>query len=370
MDTKTQHGYLVMADISGFTSFVATTELAHAHDILTELLELLVARMTTLLTLSQVEGDCVFAFISEEKLPRSETLIELIESTYVAFKDHVEGIRRRTTCQCHACRSIPMLDLKFMVHYGEYAVRSVRATPELLGSDINLIHRLLKNHVAETTGWRAYVLLTRKCLEHMSAQLDGLVDQSETYEHLGEIKTCVVNLQPRYQALIDQRRIVVEPDQAQLTFVQACAAPPPVVWDWLNEPSRRAKCGFQDGLIFVAIIRPGGRTGVGARNHCLHGKDVAMVEDILDWRPFDYFTIVQKFKGCAAYMTYQLEPLLDGQGTQLHVYLNGTTPVPRFLNPLAFRWLFTRVFPMAKLYQRAAGFMAEEMAQRSGAHAG
>ncbi len=34
----TQHGYLLLADISGYTSYVATTELTHSQEILTELL--------------------------------------------------------------------------------------------------------------------------------------------------------------------------------------------------------------------------------------------------------------------------------------------------------------------------------------------
>jgi hypothetical protein len=33
----------------------------------------------------------------------------------------------------------------------------------------------------------------------------------------------------------------------------------------------------------------GGRRGVGSANHCMHGKD-AVVEEILDWRPYDYVT--------------------------------------------------------------------------------
>jgi hypothetical protein len=44
MSTNTQHGYLVIADISGYTSFVAKTELEHSQEILSELLELLVSR--------------------------------------------------------------------------------------------------------------------------------------------------------------------------------------------------------------------------------------------------------------------------------------------------------------------------------------
>jgi hypothetical protein len=33
----------------------------------------------------------------------------------------------------------------------------------------------------------------------------------------------------------------------------------------------------------------GGRRGPGSSNHCMHGKD-AVVEGILDWRPYDYVT--------------------------------------------------------------------------------
>ncbi|MEK7327512.1 MAG: DUF2652 domain-containing protein, partial [Chloroflexota bacterium] len=87
MDTKIQHGYLVLADISGYTAFLAGTELDHAHEVMSELLELIIERFTTVLTLSKLEGDAVFAYAAESKLPRGETLIELLESTYVTFKD-------------------------------------------------------------------------------------------------------------------------------------------------------------------------------------------------------------------------------------------------------------------------------------------
>jgi len=39
MERKTQTGYLVLADISGYTSFVAQTEIEHAHIALSILLE-------------------------------------------------------------------------------------------------------------------------------------------------------------------------------------------------------------------------------------------------------------------------------------------------------------------------------------------
>ena len=37
------------------------------------------------------------------------------------------------------------------------------------------------------------------------------------------------------------------------------------------------------------MIATGNRRGVGATNHCLHGAE-AGVEELLDWRPYDYFT--------------------------------------------------------------------------------
>ena len=49
MSQKTQHGYLILADIAGYTSYLAGVELTHAQEILTELLELLVERLLPLL---------------------------------------------------------------------------------------------------------------------------------------------------------------------------------------------------------------------------------------------------------------------------------------------------------------------------------
>ena len=119
MNQETQHGYLVLADISGYTSYLAGVELTHARDILTELLNLIVEHFKPFLSIVKLEGDAVFAHVSKANIARDETLLELFESTYLAFRDRVEGIRRRTLCQCNACKAIPTLDLKFILHFGE-----------------------------------------------------------------------------------------------------------------------------------------------------------------------------------------------------------------------------------------------------------
>ena len=50
-EQKMQHGYLMLADISGYTSYLAGVELDHAHEILSDLLETIVGSLKPLLTI-------------------------------------------------------------------------------------------------------------------------------------------------------------------------------------------------------------------------------------------------------------------------------------------------------------------------------
>lgn len=132
MSTPTQHGYLIIADISGYTSFVAKTELEHSQEILTELLELLITRFQPTMTISKLEGDAVFVYAPEEVFVCSETLIDFIESMYVAFRDKQLSMKRATTCTCNACRNIPSLDLKFFIHCGDYILNGPKSKPAFI----------------------------------------------------------------------------------------------------------------------------------------------------------------------------------------------------------------------------------------------
>jgi uncharacterized protein YndB with AHSA1/START domain len=327
MDTKTQHGYLIIADISGYSSFVAKSELEHAHDILSELLELILKHITTIFTLSKLEGDAIFAYAPDEKLARGETLLEMIESAYTAFKDKQEAIRRRTTCQCNACRNIPTLDLKFLAHHGDYIIQSIGGYREMVGTDVNLIHRLLKNHVADVSGWRGYALFTEQALSQVGLKPDGFQEMSETYD-IGEVKIFVTNLNDQYQMLRDLRYVMVDRSEADLVYEFDYPAPPPVVWDWLNDPQKRLKWEYADRHIFPFFM-PKGRTSVGAVNHCMHGKDLAMIETVLDWRPFDYFTITQDvLQAVLMTITFQLKPTATGTHMTYICSLQPQIPLP------------------------------------------
>ena len=201
MERRTQTGYLVLADISGYTSFVAQTEIEHADMALSFLLETIVEKISNLLTICQLEGDAVFAYIEESRLQEAKSLLDLVDQTYLAFRDKALALYSQATCPCRACRALPTLDLKFMVHHGEYLIQQVAGVRHLLGTDVNLIHRLAKNHVSESTGWKGYALFTNQGLERLQTDKTSFVRQTESYEHLGDVETYVRDMHVRYEAM-------------------------------------------------------------------------------------------------------------------------------------------------------------------------
>ena len=201
MERKTQTGYLVLADISGYTSFVAKTEIEHADMALSFLLETIVEQVSGLLTICQLEGDAVFAYIEESQLQEARPLLELIDQTYLAFRDKALALYSQATCPCRACQALPTLDLKFILHHGQFLMQKVANVEHLLGTDVNLIHRLSKNHVSQATGWKGYALFTDPVLERLRTDKTSFVRQSESYEHLGEVETYVMDMHVRYEAM-------------------------------------------------------------------------------------------------------------------------------------------------------------------------
>jgi hypothetical protein len=201
VERKTQTGYLVLADISGYTSFVAQTEIEHADIALSYLLETIVEKLDDLLTISKLEGDAVFAYAEESRLQEAKPLLALIDQTYLAFRERALALFQGSSCPCRACRALPTLDLKFLVHHGNFIIQQVAGIKDLLGTDVNLVHRLAKNHISESTGWKGYVLLTEPVLKQMQFDGDRFFKRCESYEHLGEVNIYCMDMHIRYEEM-------------------------------------------------------------------------------------------------------------------------------------------------------------------------
>jgi len=321
MESPIQHGYLILADISGYTSFIAETELDHGPNVLHHLITLILDQLTPALELAEVEGDAVFVYASASRISRGELLLELIEATYLAFRNRQRSMRHNATCPCKACQSISNLNLKFITHYGAYILQEVAGKKKPVGSCVNLAHRLLKNSVGSTMGWEGYALFSETSLQQMGIDPDEAYRGVETYEHLGDVRTVSTNLDARYQELVKSRREVLTEQKADRVESYVFQAPAPVVWDWLNDPHKRTR--WFKGSNWVVKERPYGRTGRASKNHCTSS---GFIEYILDWHPFEYYTVrLQKGK-IAIKLTAELKPADDGTRVQWNIKLDNTLP--------------------------------------------
>ena len=52
-----------------------------------------------------------------------------------------------------------------------------------------------------STGWKGYALFTDPVLERMRLGKDSFFKQSETYEHLGDVETYVIDMHARYEEM-------------------------------------------------------------------------------------------------------------------------------------------------------------------------
>jgi hypothetical protein len=282
-----EQGYLVIADISGYTSFLTRTELEHAHGIVGELTALVIARLGEPLRFVELEGDAVFAYAPVAAFADAERLLDMIEGCYVAFQLRLEEIRRATTCTCLACELIGALDLKFVAHLGSFVLQQTPTGLKPFGPDVILVHRLLKNGVNEAFGTKAYALLTDALLERANGTL-GLPAHTERYAELGEVRGRVADL-AQAVARHRQARIFVAHREADLELVTALLVPRAVAWEYHIDPRKRMRWQL-DAREIEARPNAAGRAGVGWESHCDHGA-YTLVHRAVDWRPFDYLTL-------------------------------------------------------------------------------
>jgi len=312
-----EHGYIVIADITGYTAFLSSSELEHAEDSLRSLINLLIDQTKSPLVISRLQGDAVISYAPQASFLQGQTLVEIIENSYVVFRQARERMQLNTTCTCAACQNIPNLDLKFLVHYGSYVLQPTPMYQELVGNDVNLTHRLLKNRITELTGVKAYAAYTEPAVEALGIK-EFCIDMSqhtESYEHLGEVLLFIQDLQRVWKRERERRRVVVEPGEAWFTVETEIPAPPPLVWDYFTKPQYRITLFGADSMPVDNRIQ--GRTAPGTVYVCAHG-DARIRHAVLDWRPFEYYTFETDIAlGAKSLVTTRFMPIDGGQGTRV-----------------------------------------------------
>jgi len=184
IDVRPTQAVLVIADISGFTSFMRLHALAdsHAKQIVVRLLTVLVEHHRSPLRVAELEGDAVFLWGPLERLePGVADLNQQLLGFFGAFRREIAALRALPLCVCGACLNVADLRLKQVVHVGEVATERIGQFEKLFGIDVIIVHRMLKN----SAGSHEYVLMTDAA--HAALGPPGVVEGVPIVEQLDGI---------------------------------------------------------------------------------------------------------------------------------------------------------------------------------------
>ena len=200
-------GTLLLADISGYTGFLQGVTEAHyeliveadapppAYGLVASLLDGIVEAIVPPFRLVKFEGDAVFVVADEgDAAVRGQALLTLLRACHGAFRARLADANERWTCTCDSCSRVNLLDLKFVLHHGDYVLQQVGRQDELLGPDVNIAHRLLKNHARDVIGARPYALLSDAVIAALGIPSTDMVPMTETYERVPPIAVHVLPL--------------------------------------------------------------------------------------------------------------------------------------------------------------------------------
>ncbi|HET6672807.1 MAG TPA: DUF2652 domain-containing protein [Agromyces sp.] len=158
---KSGRAVLLIADIGGYTDYMSShrMSLAHAEVNTARMLEKIIDAAPGF-DLIEIEGDAAFLSRQADEVETDTAIAEVLDaavSMHRAF--HLERqYVAANLCPCTGCKGAAGLKLKFVAHIGDVATQTIRDRIKLVGIDVILVHRLLKNPV----GVPEYVLLSEE----------------------------------------------------------------------------------------------------------------------------------------------------------------------------------------------------------------
>jgi hypothetical protein len=178
---------LLIADIGGYTDYMRfhRMSLAHAEVNTARLLEKVIDAAPGF-DLIEIEGDAAFLSRQADPLDREATValtLQAAMSMHRAF--HLERQYVATNlCPCDSCTQANNLKLKFVAHVGEVATQTIRQRRKLVGIEVILVHRMLKNPVEVPE----YVLVSEELYRTGDTPLPGPAHEvSQDLEGIGPV---------------------------------------------------------------------------------------------------------------------------------------------------------------------------------------
>ena len=191
---------ILIPDISGFTKFINETEIAHSKLIIVKLLEAILEANEIGLSVSEIGGDAVLFYKLGDAPPLSN-IAGQFKTMFLKFHHSLNEFDRERTSECEACGTAKGLTLKIIVHFGKVSTIQIKDYMKLLGTDVILAHRLLKNNLLE----KEYILMSKNYLHTRPNEELKAIDWTEVkegsidYEHIGLVSYVYVSLSPLHK---------------------------------------------------------------------------------------------------------------------------------------------------------------------------
>src|SRR3990170_3004878 len=201
MASTPERGFLLIADLTGYTAYLSRGEIEHAPAIAGDLIETVVGRLEPPFRLAKLEGDAAFLYVEDGRADGS-LLLDAIEVAYLAFRRRLRSIEQASACDCTACSTAPRLDLKFFVHHGEYVRTSIAGRDALFEVEVDVPADPATTWAHLTSPglrplWEGPIVITEmaldgrrgvgtraQCVTGRLATLEEIVDW-QPYEHVG-----------------------------------------------------------------------------------------------------------------------------------------------------------------------------------------
>ena len=182
----------ILPDISNYTRFMTGTQFSftHAQHIIFSLINAMIRVATDRVELSKLEGDAALFFIDAGKYTDVE-IGNAVMDIFSAFFRERQRLKASNICLCHACRHIDTLDLKIFVHRGAAARFKFRGSVDLFGTDVIVLHRIMKNNVNS----HRYVMVTEAANGSVAIPIlsvNGAIEQD--IPHIGCLRASVMKI--------------------------------------------------------------------------------------------------------------------------------------------------------------------------------
>ncbi len=261
----TKSAIIYIPDISGFTKFVTKTEIKHSEHIISELMEVILKSNLLDFNISEIEGDAVLFYKTGEP-PKIGDVIELSKQMFLNFHNHLKVIERDNICQCGACQTASDLTLKFITHFGDLSEVEIRNFNKIMGGDVILAHRLLKNNVDS----REYLLLSEKYLETQKSFPDneGWITYKENVEDIdsfGKVNTKYIDFKPLLKFISPVNKLNKSKDFSSPDYSLNINAPIKLVHGNLIDANTKSK--WVPGL--KAVLDAPGITRINSSHTCV-----------------------------------------------------------------------------------------------------